>query len=1412
MPYETRHGQYLPAHGVLRVLVVLCEVAYQTPGEPDPTGPAGRPEWPAHQLPTWANNPDPDENLFDTEVLPGGPRGALTRYYHEASSGNLTLLGDYLLAPTNGGLFSLPSPTGYIAGNLAAVSAVNAAMGGSFTTYAGHAFADFDNYTIDGPQTVALPKTHPSTENPRKYDHVCFIYRNIRGRKIIYAGGVPVDTVYTEMDDNGSASAGSPGSMLSHEANTWSRFAAYDNRPVTIMRHELAHLLYGGNNFHYAGGGNGSSGMYWIGHGGGWGNLSLSGSSLQTWSAWDRLQLGWQRPGQVNPIAARNPANTLEVNGELDPAVPGTAGTYVLRDFVATGDALRIKLPYLPGTKYPQYIWVENHQGHDRNGDPFDRFQFEDADCTMPAVRGLYMYVQIDREKRLDNTSASPLYSGFEEFARPLSASGAYDVQWVADPDPIWCVGPPDSTAFVRAKPNPLTGYSDTFAARVDRNGDNILQGDENRGHSTEYDPATGQVHHELFGLGHSRQAFTYDGQRKVGMDTNPSSASMMSLRGYDQPLNADPKNLRHVYLNGISIYLADQLSSGAIAVTVRYDDVDITRDVRWCADTIDLNPIPSPSGWSLNLKAGKTLLLDQGTSATRRRTPISYRGQQVFASPTLMRVLNNAKMNLEAGSTVVVDNGSTLRLESGSRLDVSAGAVLRVKRGGTLDLQGGVLNVAAGGLVVIEEGGVGTAPDNQDGTLIHGAGTRINLNAATAELKIAGQLVIGSGATFQPCCTASTTYTLGRVRFADTNTTSTNITAGTNSRFVLRGQSTASKILYVDQESLYGPAALVEFTLETGTAIMVKDNARIVPPTNAACQVTVRNAAVTTDGTTRTGHRGLWLNGQPGAVVQNSTFSNGSYGLYDNSSTLGGSLTVQDCRFTNCGTGLYLYDHGLTATDCTFSGCNTGLQATNLSASSTLYQPIAKDNSTYGVYLQGMATVTITAPSIANNGTTGLRLLGSVTAVVGCGSIRDNGSHGIYVGTGATLRMDGPATGTLHKGVRVTGNPYSIYTTGATAIYLDQGRNNLQPTTTGVQKSLYGTMACVVGPATLQADRNNWNGTTSPLTTADYSLTRCSSAMPVVDATPQTTLECLPAAGLTPMGLMAFADCPDCRTIDTELFPDTKLDQASNEALVLAEDSMAADNELQALEGFKQILTEPVPNASANEAYLLGYDQALMKESYSDAFAKGQLVRDGDAQLLEENLGRMGAVQDKLIAEAVTAGNYDQRLLASVDKAQTMRAAGRLDDAVELFISILAWTENEEDAAWVEQLRCLTMVQRNVIGGLLDPNTVDMAQVTCAGGHVRSLMVTSAGEGASATDASIMLFPNPTTGHLTIQGLQGGSYEAEVLDPLGRSVHRVSSTVVPELDLSRLVPGPYTVRFRLADGTTHAKAVLLQQ
>lgn len=540
--YESRNGQYIPASGTVRILIVLAEVDYTTPGT-DPTPAGGTSGWPAHQLPTWVNNVDPTRNLFDWNPPTGAASGLFTRYYQEASSGNFTVIADYLLAPSNGGIFRVSSATGNVT-PLEAITAANAALGTSIVT--GHGFSsinDFDKWTIGGqsdPTTgPGLPKLTPSTENPRKYDHVMFIWRN-------------------SMGNNGTGACypdSSPGVLLGHDANSYSMFGAYDQAPFNIMRHEFAHLLYGGNRFHTGGGGWGyAAGQYWITQSSGWSNLGLYNCSLLSWNGWDRQRMGWKRAGQVNEVAARNAGNTAEVDGDLDAAVPGDAGTYVLRDFVATGDALRIKLPFTdPANEYPEYIWVENHQGFGRNGDPFDRFQYDQEACVADIVPGLQMYVQIDKDVR-QATSSGPIYGGPADYLRPLDASGHYDDALDPTDQTTTCVcWMCPNTPFTRGLGNPLTGTGDRHFVSVDLNSDNALTLNDFKPHGMEH--VGGSYQDGLYQLGSARQVFRPGGNTKVGMGTNPSSANIINSVGADVNF-PNMKNLRYVYLNGVSIEL----------------------------------------------------------------------------------------------------------------------------------------------------------------------------------------------------------------------------------------------------------------------------------------------------------------------------------------------------------------------------------------------------------------------------------------------------------------------------------------------------------------------------------------------------------------------------------------------------------------------------------------------------------------------------------------------------------------------------------------------------------------------------------------------------------------------------------------------------------------------------------------
>lgn len=479
---ESLNGWYMPPHGTVRILLILAEVDY-TGGVADPTGPTGTAEWPAHQLPMWVNNVDPTQNLFDWNAPVGAASGMFTRYYQEASSGNLVVLGDHLVAPSNGGIFKVPSPTGSISA-LDVFAAVNTALGTSIVT--GHGFSnisDFDGWMIDG--TTYGPgrqKVTPSTENPRKFDHVMIICRNSMGN-----------------NGTGWASPGGAGVLLGREMNTHSMFGAYGSAPFKIARHEFAHLLYGGNNFHTGGGGwpevfiqstqtwTNSYGQYWINQSSGWSNLSLYNGSLLTWNAWDRQRMGWKRPGQMNEIPARNAANTAEIDGDLDATVSADAGTYVLRDFVTTGDALRIKLPFTdPSTEYPEFIWVENHQGYDVNGDPFDRVQYS-ADCMDDVVPGLSMYLQIDKEVRR-STSYANVYGGPGDYLRPLDANGHFDDALDPTDQTTTCICWMCPTRpFSHGLPNALSGTGDRYVIPVDLNNSNSLMHDDGKQHSIEH-------------------------------------------------------------------------------------------------------------------------------------------------------------------------------------------------------------------------------------------------------------------------------------------------------------------------------------------------------------------------------------------------------------------------------------------------------------------------------------------------------------------------------------------------------------------------------------------------------------------------------------------------------------------------------------------------------------------------------------------------------------------------------------------------------------------------------------------------------------------------------------------------------------------------------------------------------------
>ena len=680
--YNSRYGTSLSPHDTLRMLVIFAELMYSDTTL-DPSSNWHNHYWDPHSLPRWA------DSLFAAYDTTNFRCKRVTRYYQYASSNDHIVLGDYLLAPDNGGVFSVNTTNGTaITSNI--VQAVNQKLNTTIVTANGlTSINDFDKWT-SGSSGIEKHKTSNG-----KWDYVVFVVRN---------------SIVPKNPNGSSTSSATP--LLGHGIDKACIVCVGDSKdPTHVIRHEYAHMLLGGNNFHTCGGGwsTGYPYNYWIPQTGGWALLGLYGSSLMCWNAWDRQRLGWKATGNQYEISARASNGITEVNGDI--GIDNGNGIYVLRDFVTTGDALRIKLPYIDEEKeYPEWIWLENHQGTDNNNIEFDKWQYQDADCVEDFEPGLMAYIQINSDIR-ESTIQSAVYKQYADYLNPLTANGFWDRQFLSDSVNNGCVSYSRVRPFIRIDENPLTGCGDQSFYSIDLDGDDCLYSDpDNKNKQDQISNWTekdGNIYHKhLFQLGHSSHSFNLNGNKKISIGTNPSSAPLINMVG-QQTQCADAKNLRKTYLNGISIEILEQNeTNGNIKVKVCFDDVDIDRDVRWCSDSIVLNNIPTASGYSLNVKNGNSILLDQGLNATRMTNPIMFNGQKIFASPTTFIVQPDVKIHLEEDASIVLDNSSKMHLKEHSSCVIEDQGTLEVKTGTVLQIDDCASLVINGtGMLIVERG-----------------------------------------------------------------------------------------------------------------------------------------------------------------------------------------------------------------------------------------------------------------------------------------------------------------------------------------------------------------------------------------------------------------------------------------------------------------------------------------------------------------------------------------------------------------------------------------------------------------------------------------------------------------------------------------------------------------------------------
>ncbi len=711
---STEAGYLLPARDTLYLLVVFAEVDFSACGEDPYEKQYGR-IWPVDsvgrtQVP--ADAPD----LIDAALAPNeGPRGLITRTYVEASFGQFVVLGDYLPVVVRVPCQAVPAQSYSLYGEVELVARY---WPEGVSTARGVPWEAFDRYELlPARHGLPKPRTSPNTPTEKRHlDALFIIWRNLayrlgtrppfpcnygfglwscdyQGKFGPFGGGVELASSYTTCGTAMGAAVG---------------FLA-----------EFFHGLYGGNHWHTAGG----AGLHTFPIRPAARGLSVQGGLPIYAIGYDRWIMGWKHPQKKYLLSALNESGE-EVPTDLSMPARPIRQRFVLRDFMTTGDVLRIRLPYTerggPQVK-AQYLWIENRRfiastetwaSYSPSRCPDNPF----SDCPK-GVPGLYLYVQVGKDQKVGPAiySAAPEHpNGLGSWIFSLPADGRYDFYFdtlrrqPGNPA-LPCNWGNPNIPIDRSKslPNPFLGLHDFYLA-YDENGDGRLHsGDRSLlGLSL---VESDSVIHTAFGFGDA-----WDGWRRrtgfwrLSLETNPAPVPVYTLRseeGYHRPTAQPPQpyDNRIIWLSGLSVTLMEERPDGTVLIEVAWDDFTVRKDVRWCGDTrLPRHPFDSTAPALVLRRA--TLLLDCSESPVYA-VAVAYDSAEKrfwFSDTTTFRLLPGAILALEGGKIV---------LRRGSKLILEAGSTLRGK---------GKIIVEPGGAVVVQPGASLSVPLRQRRKPLH--------------------------------------------------------------------------------------------------------------------------------------------------------------------------------------------------------------------------------------------------------------------------------------------------------------------------------------------------------------------------------------------------------------------------------------------------------------------------------------------------------------------------------------------------------------------------------------------------------------------------------------------------------------------------------------------------------------------
>ena len=634
---------------------------------------------------------------MDTVYVPGQLHGTCTRIYGESSFDSLQLTGDFIVVNIRES--TILQNHAFNTGGISNAVFKFIQQKGFSTIYGHNQISDYDS------------------DNNNHIDYINILVRNITK---LY-GGV-------------NAGSGHGISLFSLSINGISYFnedgtfqcvgdGDFYMNPTSIVTHEISHSLFGDNNFHTSGGNHRGPGcsMPFFSIQCGYGLMGAANSGLVCCNGYERWRMHWKHPQATDYISAQD--NTGLVSVCSDVSKENGNITFVLRDFVTYGDAIRIKLPYKDNeTSSNQYIWLENHQ---IRNDKLDFLQYSNTyACRPQGIKGVYAYYQIGRDI-LESTNQHDVWDTLHrDNLRIIPAEGFHDYVLEADTYNLECVSYVNHYYSLRQDtPNAFCGSQDQEDQFFPEETDNVLYLTQEKALWRKI--VNGENDDHLSFIGDTLDAFIPP--MKINMGTNPSTCNAKTYfcnntqPNYITPTSTN-RNTQTTYLTGLSI---EMLWKGrtTIQVNIRWDDYDITNDTRWTGKIALKDTAILTTPYSITLAQNKTVALPYRDAETG-----------LFAGRTQWTCEPGSYFRQDDSTHVYLTENSSLVFQGGSTYEQAESAVMHVQSGCTLQIQNGA-NVRLLGTLVIDSGAVAVI----SGVVSFG-------NTAHVIVRPGGQLIVDEG------------------------------------------------------------------------------------------------------------------------------------------------------------------------------------------------------------------------------------------------------------------------------------------------------------------------------------------------------------------------------------------------------------------------------------------------------------------------------------------------------------------------------------------------------------------------------------------------------------------------------------------------------------------------------------------